>query len=137
MKFSILALSFLVSVPAFAAVTTLECQLASLPGETFSFKIENLGSDDADFVSEDPTDDYAKIFSTTSKNPTIESMIGSLEGQGGDLRVSDDRIAFFGDAAGIDFVDLVLFEKTGFEKGFVRWDFAGDKGYSKLSCSLN
>lgn len=134
MKFfaSILVMAF--ALPAFAGVTSFECELATIPGETFTFQISDLGTKDADFVHADPDDEYSKVIYTTSKNRDIESMIGSLEGQGGDLRTGNDRITMIGDAAGIDFVDLVLFKKSGYKSGYVRWDFAGEKGYSKVSC---
>ncbi|MES2962947.1 MAG: hypothetical protein V4760_03585 [Bdellovibrionota bacterium] len=136
MNFLASILVFAFALPAFAGVTSFKCELAALPGEKFSFQISDLGGQDTDFVHEDADDGYSPIFKTTSKNRTIESMLGSLEGQGGDLRVESDRLFFFGDAAGIDFVRFYLFKKSGYKAGYVRWDFAGEPGYSKVSCQV-
>lgn len=135
----LLALSLLfASFSGFAAkVTTLNCELEKYPRQTITFRMENLGAADMDFVLIDADDDYSGVFSTKSKNATIIQLVDTLNGQGGDLRVGTDRISFFGDSAGIDFAYLDLFKSSGYTKGFVRmeFNFGEDKDYSKLSCT--
>jgi hypothetical protein len=133
----IFALAMLFQVSAYAGgISELSCKLKSNPNDVFTFQISELGSDEADFVHADPDDEYSQIFHTQSENRDISSMIGSLEGQGGDLRVRANSIEMIGDAAGIDFTNLVLYKNSGFTKGYLRYDYAGELGYTKVSCEV-
>lgn len=61
----------------------------------------------------------------------------TINGQGGDMRVVSDRISFFGNSAGVDFVYFDLFEASGYTKGFARmeFNFGEEKSYSKVNCT--
>lgn len=131
--FGIVSLFFAAS--SIAAVTTLNCELEKYPKQIVTFQMENLGKKGMTFVS---NEDTYEVFKTKSKNKTIKRLVDTLNGQGGDLRISSDRISFFGDSAGIDFAYLDLFRASGYTKGFVRidFDFNTEKDYSKLNCTL-
>jgi hypothetical protein len=135
MKSVVCAALLLLAMPALADRTNFSCELKSI-GESFSFKIDDLGSKDASLVHSDPNDEYSAIFSSKSKDSTIKALIGSLDGQGGDLRIQPDGIALIGDGDGIDMATVGLYKDSGFKKGFVRWDFSGETGYSLISCDL-
>lgn len=133
----VFSMMLVLSSAAFAGtVSEFSCKLRSLPKEVFTFKITDLGTDEAEFVHADPDDGYSQIFHTQSENGDISAMIGSLEGQGGDLRPSNDRIEMIGDAAGIDFANLVLYKNSGFTRGYLRYDYAGQRGYTRVSCKV-
>lgn len=136
---SILALTVLLS--SFAAisgtVTTFTCELEKFPGQKMSFRIEDLGKPNMSVLSLDRNDDYSGIFSTRSKDATIQQLVDTINGQGGDMRVGSDRISFFGDSAGVDFVYFDLFKASGYAKGFARmeFNFGEEKSYSKVNCT--
>lgn len=139
MKSSLIALVVLFYSSSYAAQTSqLSCQMAKYPDQVIQFKMVGLGTPDIDFLRADENDDYSAVFTTESEDLDVIAMVDSLNGQGGDLRVSNDKILFFGDSAGIDFVYLVLYKNSRYTKGYVRWDldFGNVKGYSKLSCTL-
>lgn len=131
-----LALSF--SAAAFSATTSFNCELEKYPKEVFTFKMKDLGKKTMTFLTADPNEAYSDVFTTKSKNDMIERMVSTLNAQGGDLRVGEDRIRFFGDGDGIDFVDLVLFKDSGYKIGFARlnFNFGEDKDYSKVTCKI-
>lgn len=131
--FGIVSLFFAAS--SIAAVTTLNCELEKYPKQIVTFKMENLGKKNMTFLSNEET---GEVFTTKSKNETISRLVDTLNGQGGDLRIGNDRISFFGDSAGIDFAYFDLYKASGYTKGFVRIDFnfSHDKDYSKLNCKL-
>ena len=138
MKQFIAASILMSSFATFAAsVTTFSCELDKFPGQKVSFRIENLGSTSMSVLSIDSEDDYSGIFSTKSKNSDVIQMVDTINGQGGDMRVGSDRISFFGDSAGVDFVYFDLFKSSGYSKGFARmeFNFGEDKSYSKVSCT--
>ncbi len=136
---SIFALSVLLSsFAAFSAtVTTFTCELEKIPGQKVSFRIENLGKSNMSVLSLDQNDDYSGIFSTKSKHVTIQNLVDTINGQGGDMRVGSDRISFFGDNAGVDFAYFDLFKSSGYTQGFVRmeFNFGEEKSYSKVNCT--
>lgn len=134
---------FLVSIllttalPALSAeITKFDCHLVNKPTDAISFSISDLNTDESNFVKLDPDDEYSQIFTTTSNGDIVKRLKSSLEGQGGDFTKKSDRIEFFGDDAGIDFSTLVLFKNSGYQKGYVRWDFAGEQGYSPINCEI-
>ncbi len=133
-----LSVLFSTTVSFASIVTTLTCELEKYPNQKITFKMKDLGHAKATYLNIDPNDDYSPIFLSDSKNEDIQQIIRALNEQGGDLTVAEDRIAFFGDSAGIDFVDLVLYKNSNFTRGFVRTDFEFStvKGYSKLACQL-
>lgn len=137
-KLALVALISLCSFSVFAKVSTFTCKLEKFPRSTITFRMENLGAPGMTFLNQDPDDDYSAVFTTKSRNQDIIALVDTLNGQGGDLRIGEDRISFFGDAAGIDFAYLDLFKNSGYKKGFVRmeFDFGTDKQYSKVSCSI-
>ena len=117
-------------------VTTFTCELEKIPGQKVSFRLENLGKENVSVLSLDQNDEYSGIFSTKSKNATIQTLVDTINGQGGDMRVGSDRISFFGDSAGVDFAYFDLFKSSGYTKGFVRmeFNFGEEKSYSKVNC---
>ncbi|MES2856758.1 MAG: hypothetical protein V4692_12880 [Bdellovibrionota bacterium] len=139
----ILILATIFAIPAFAeeasTVSSFECEAEKTPGIVFKFKMSNLGKEDMDFLNADPEDDYSAVFTTDSDEIQTNSIVNTLNGQGGDLRTSEDRIVFFGDSAGIDFAYLNLFKDSGYTKGYVRteFNFGEEKDYSKVSCTVN
>lgn len=137
-KFALSLIALMVATPSFAKVTTLNCEMEKYPKQIITFKMKDLGSASMTFLNADPDDDYSAVFTTTSEDETVIRIVDTLNGQGGDLRIGDDRISFFGDSAGIDFVYLDLFKNSGFKKGFVRTDmnFGEEKDYTKISCNL-
>lgn len=74
------------------------------------------------------SDDYTGMISVTPKeypNKKHYAMMTNLNGQGGDLRITENRdIHLFGDGDGYQFTDLVLWddndEDTAFTQGYVR-----------------
>lgn len=128
----------LLTVPAFAAVTTFNCELEKYPKQIVTFRIAELGTPKMQYVSIDPNDEYSGVFATRSKNETIVRLVDTLNGQGGDLRFDNQRLSFFGDSAGIDFAYLDLFRNTGYRNGFVRinFNFGNDQDYSRVRCNL-
>lgn len=136
-RFAMILATSLCTVPAFAQDTTVfTCQLETIPGETFQFKVNDLGTDSPQFDYMVSNDDGDLVFVTESKNQDLNHIVDTLNGQGGDMRVSDDRIEFFGDSAGIDFVYLDLYKNTAYKRGFLRtdFDFNTEQSYSKVSC---
>lgn len=122
---------------AFAEVTEVTCELRKIPGQKFSFRMQNLGQQGMKFLNSDPSDGYSDVFQTRSRNVTVKTLVSCLNGQGGDLRIGDDRIVFFGDSAGVDLAYLNLFKSSDFKAGYVRteFDFGNDQDYSEVSCS--
>ena len=98
--------------------------------------MEKLGKPSMNFLKAD--EEYTEVFTTKSRNKTIKRLVDTLNAQGGDLRVKNDRIHFLGDSAGIDFADLELYKKTGYKTGFARidFDFHNELNFSKFSCKL-
>lgn len=137
-RLSLFAVAVLCSFSALASVSTFTCKLEKYPRASFTFKMENLGKPGMTFLNADPDDDYSAVFTTRSRNQDIIALVDTLNGQGGDLRIGNDRISFFGDAAGIDFAYLDLFKNSGYKNGFVRmeFNFGNDKQYSKVRCSI-
>jgi hypothetical protein len=138
MNKTILILLTLFSASAFAEskVTTFNCQMDSKPGETFTFKMTGVGTSDADIVLTNPEDDYSGAVTTESKTDELDILVRTLNGQGSpELRELADRFEFFGDDDGIDMVWLNLFKDSGYTKGFVRMEYAGEQDYSKVSCT--
>ncbi|HXH30912.1 MAG TPA: hypothetical protein VNJ01_08880 [Bacteriovoracaceae bacterium] len=136
-NFIFTGLAALFSFSVFAAdITTFSCEMTKYPKQKFSFKMKNLGKPSMGFLNSNPRDGYSDVFTTTSKNETVLRTVGTLNGQGGDLRVLADRIQFFGDSAGVDFVYLELFKNSGFKAGFARLDFnfSEDKKFSPVFC---
>jgi hypothetical protein len=140
MKFiAMAAVLFSMNAALAAKITTFTCSLKKIPGETFTFKIEGLNTNDMTSVAIDPEDDYAGMFTTKSKNEDIIAIVDTLNGQGiADPEVKTDRISFFGDQAGIDFVYFDLFKNSGYKKGFIRteFNFGEAKDYSEVTCKL-
>lgn len=136
-KFGLIAAA-LTSFSALANVSTFTCKLEKFPRASFTFKMEDLGKPEMTFLNADPDDDYSAVFTTKSRNYNIITLVDTLNGQGGDLRVRADRISFFGDSAGIDFAYLDLFKNSGYKNGYVRMEFddGNDKQYSKVNCSI-
>lgn len=128
----------ILAIGVLAATTVFNCQLEKYPNEVFTFRMQDLGKKTMTFLTSDPNEAYSDVFTTKSKNTTISHMVDTLNAQGGDLRIGEDRIRFFGDGDGIDFVDLVLFKDGGYKTGFARlnMNFGEDKDYSKVSCKL-
>lgn len=137
-KMFLIALTFLMTLPAFAAVTTFTCELEKVPKQFITFKMTDVGTAKMNYLNSDPNDDYSPVFLTRSNNDKVIRLVDTLNGQGGDLRFDNTRLSFFGDSAGIDFAYLVLFRNTGFRNGFVRIEFDNgeDKDYSKINCVL-
>ncbi|MEK6556167.1 MAG: hypothetical protein AABZ31_13055, partial [Bdellovibrionota bacterium] len=118
MKSLILAIVLLSFNSAFAnKITTFTCELEKYPKQKIVFKMQDVDTPDMTFVHADEEDDYSPIFSSTSKNEIIQQMIRALNEQGGDFRTASDRIGFFGDSAGIDFVYLDLYKNSNYTKG--------------------
>jgi len=140
MKFLALATVLLsMSVAHAAKITTFTCTLKKIPGQTFTFKIEGLNSNGMTSVAIDADDEYAGMFATKSKNEDLIAIVETLNGQGiADPEVKADRISFFGDQAGIDFVYFDLFKNSGYKKGFIRteFNFGEAKDYSEVTCRL-
>ncbi len=140
-------MSLLTLIPAFVLaasasfasnITNFNCALEKYPKDNFVFQMKNLGQKNMTFVNKD-NEEYGSVFTTRSKNETVKRLVDTLNGQGGDLRNYADRIEFFGDSAGIDFANLVLYKNTKYTRGYVRidFDFNNDKQYSKVLCSTS
>ena len=131
---AVLSILILVSAQAVLAgkTTTFNCEMAKYPKQIITFKMTGLNTPQVDFVQ---IADYT-VFTTKSKDQNVVTTVDTLNGQGGDLRTPADRIEFFGDNAGVDFVYLDLFKKSGYTKGYVRMDFSGEKDYTTISCRL-
>lgn len=122
-----------------AKVSTITCQIKeAVEGEKpvnvkVEFLVKNLGSKKAELVQHPKAEeDFGAILIV----PNEGNNLVNLNGQGGDLRVSEDRIRLFGDGDGYTFVDLVLFKNTNYETGYVRVYGSGDQFYSKINCSV-
>ncbi|HXH74423.1 MAG TPA: hypothetical protein VNJ08_05635 [Bacteriovoracaceae bacterium] len=105
-----------VSLSAFAGtITTLECEMASYPKHTFSFKMKDLGRKTMGFINQGDNESPV-VFVTKSKKEIIIDFVATLNGQGGDLRILNDRIHFLG----VNSADLELLKESGFKTGFAR-----------------
>ena len=137
-KLAFVAFAALCSFSVMAKVSTFTCKLEKFPRASITFKMENLGKPGMTFLNQVPDDDYSPVFTTKSRNETIVRLVSTLNGQGGDLRIGNDRIRFFGDDSGIEFAYFDLFKNSGYKNGFVRmeFDFGTDKQYSKVRCSI-
>ncbi len=136
-KFNFVALLSLLSFSALAAdVTTFTCEMTQFPKQKFAFKIKNLGKPSMELLNVNGADDYSDVFVTNSRNDYVRRTVDTLNGQGGDLRDLGDRLYFFGDAVGIDFVYFELFKNSGYTRGFVRVQFDVKRGYSPAFCVL-
>lgn len=139
MKAIIISTLVLAAFSASAATTSFNCSLKRIPGEVFTFKLNNVNSNRITAVAIDSNDEYAGAFSTKSKNDTVVTMVETLNGQGiADPRMQADRISFFGDSAGVDFVYFDLFKNSRYRKGFVRmeFNFGEEKQYSEVTCTI-
>jgi len=101
------------------------------------FILSNLGQKNAKLLKHPKVDsDEGLIYVFPKEIEGRFSNLVNLNGQGGDLRVSDDRIRLFGDGDGYTFVDLVLFKNQNYEKGYVRVYGSGDQMYQKINCRV-
>lgn len=132
---------FVMSSSLFAkdVVSTITCNVKEPVSENktqkvkVEFKVKNLGSSKAELLQHpESSEDYGAILVV----PNEGNNLVHLNGQGGDLRVSKDRIRLFGDGDGYTFVDLVLFKDAGYEQGYVRVYGSGDLYYQKLNCTV-
>ena len=143
MKKLLLVLATLTCSSVFAAnVSTVTCIVKEeLEGKNVDVKVEflvqDLGSSKAELLVHPKADeDMGAILVTPDEVNGRYVNMGNLNGQGGDLRVSEDRIRLFGDGDGYTFVDLVLFKNSGYKKGYVRVYGSGDQMYQNLNCSV-
>lgn len=143
MKLSFIALVFSFSLSIFASTSKITCLVKeNFENKSVNIKVEflvkNLGSSKAELVQHPKASEEsgAILISPEQVNGQFSNMT-HLNGQGGDLRVSNDRIRLFGDGDGYTFVDLVLFKDTNYQKGFVRVYGSGDQFYQKINCSVN
>lgn len=134
----IAALSF-ASLANAGQTTTFTCSLKKIPGQTFTFKLKNITTNNISSVPLNAEDEYEGVFKTRSRNQDIVAMVDTLNGQGFmDPEMKTDRISFFGDSAGVNFVYFDLFKSSRYRKGFVRleFNFGEDKQYSEVTCAL-
>lgn len=142
-KLILLALSLMsASLMAQSQVSTITCNVNEiLENKTIPVKVEflvaNLGSNNAELVQHPQAEDEmdAVLVSPRTTGEQWTSMT-NLNAQGGDLRVSDDKIVLYGDGAGYTFVDFVLFKNTNYKKGYVRVYGSGVQLYQKVNCSV-
>lgn len=141
MKTLILAATTLFSLSAFAApkVSTITCLVKEDKVDVkVEFLVSNLGSSKAQLQQHPKAqDDLGAILVTPEMIGDHYSDLTHLNGQGGDLRVSADKIRLFGDGDGYTFVDLVLYKNTDYQKGYVRVYGSGNQWYQKISCTVS
>lgn len=134
----------LLTVSSFASanISTITCKVSEEFGAKrddvkVEFLIANLGSLKAKLVQHPKAEEEMGAILVTPReiNGIYPNML-NLNGQGGDLRVSRDKIMLFGDGDGYTFVDLVLFKDSGFQKGYVRVYGSGDQMYQTLNCTV-
>ena len=144
MKYLFLTLIATVAVSAQGVdkVSTISCPMTEeFEGKTATitveFLVQNLGSSKAELIHHPLANpDMGAILVTPDEVDGHYSNMSHLNGQGGDLRVSADRIRLFGDGDGYTLVDLVLYKNTDYKKGYVRVYGSGDQTYQKISCSV-
>ena len=65
--------------------------------------------------------------------------IGTLNGQGGDLRMAKSALTLFGDDDGVQYAWLVLYKNSNYTKGYAK--FEGPRGkdnwYQRIRCTHN
>ncbi len=139
----LLALALIsISTLASAKVSTITCLVKEdFEGKIKDIKVEflvsNLGSKKATLENHPKADlDMGAIYVFPEMVGKHYSNMTHLNGQGGDLRVSEDSIRLFGDGDGYTFVDLVLYKNSDYKDGFVRVSGSGDKFYQTLHCSV-
>ena len=141
MKTLILAATTLFSLSAFAApkVSTITCLVKEDKVDVkVEFLVSNLGSSKGQLQQHPKAqDDLGAILVTPEMIGDHYSDLTHLNGQGGDLRVSADKIRLFGDGDGYTFVDLVLYKNTDYQKGYVRVYGSGNQWYQKISCTVS
>ncbi len=104
---------------------------------TVEFIVANLGQKNAELLQHPKAEsDEGLILVSPKEFAGKYSNMTHLNGQGGDLRVSEDRIRLFGDGDGYTFDDLVLFKNQNYEKGYVRVYGSGDQMYQKINCTV-
>lgn len=133
----------LTSFSAFAGnVTTITCPVKesfqkTTKEITVEFRVKNLGNKNANLLQHPKANqDMGMILVSPEMVEDLYSQMTHLNGQGGDLRVQEDRIRLFGDGDGYTFVDLVLFKNTEYQKGYVRVYGSGVQMYQKINCTL-
>lgn len=135
-----IALTCVLTTTAFAkSVSTITCSITEEKKKVkVEFLIQDLGSKKAELIKHPKLseDDYGAILVTPKEINNRFSVMNTLNDQGGDLRVGEDRIRLFGDGDGYTFVDLVLFKDTGYQKGYVRVSGSGDQMYQKINCQV-
>ncbi len=139
MKVLLATLAILAANPTHASrASSFRCELTKYPGQVITFGIKNLGARNAEFALLDSRDEYSGVFASTSDDEQIITLVDTLNGQGGDMRVLSDRIRFFGDNAGINFAYFELFKDSGYTRGFARmeFNFGEDKDYSPVTCRV-
>lgn len=142
MKLFIVIALLSVSTFSYAGVSTITCKISEeFNGKPVDVKVEflvsNLGTAKAKLMNHPKADnDMGAIFITPEQVNGMYANMVNLNGQGGDLRVSQDRIRLFGDGDGYTFVDLVLFKNSGYQNGYVRVYGSGDQMYQDLNCSV-
>lgn len=101
------------------------------------FSVSNLGKKNTELLKHPKAElSEGLIYISPKEIGGKFSNLVNLNGQGGDLRVSEDRIRLFGDGDGYTFVDLVLFKNHNYEKGYVRVYGSGDQMYQKINCRV-
>ncbi len=134
----LLAAMTLSSAYAASDVNTITCMIKEdFEGKVLDVKVEflvkNLGSKKAELLQHPKADEDMGAILVT---PNEYTNMTHLNGQGGDLRVSEERIRLFGDGDGYTFVDLVLYKDSGYQKGYVRVSGSGDQMYQNITCSV-
>lgn len=143
MKHLTFVFSFVLATMAYGqTISTITCKVNEVIDNKkvevkVEFLVKDLGSKKAQLLEHPKAqDDMGAILVSPQEIHGQYVNMTHLNGQGGDLRVSEDKIRLFGDGAGYTFVDLVLFKDSGFTKGFVRVSGSGDQMYQKLSCKV-
>lgn len=138
----LLAAMTLSSAYAASDISTITCMVKEESNEKIidvkvEFLVKNLGSKKAELLQHPKgNEEMGAIFVSPEKANGYYTNMSHLNGQGGDLRVSDERIRLFGDGAGYTFVDLVLYKDSGYQKGYVRVSGSGNQMYQALNCSV-